>query len=311
MPPTTLAAAPFDRFRSPVVAPHRWQLAHFRSGTNEPTEIEATFNVGLDVGVAVQELREGALRTLEGWGKLSHRHVFVDSGAFSEGKFVGGQYQVSQPIGHEEWLRRLELYDRIAQAFGPRAWLVAPDRIGSQTKTFERQRLYRAEVLSILERSGAQLIVPLQRGPWTMLACARKSFELYGRYRNIVWGIPLRKGATNMRDLGAFCAELARDRTLPWRFHLLGLAPPFSKGYLLKHPVKSNPSPLYLDVRQTIATWLGDDAPITSDSLRLGALVGGDRPITRYQRAGLSRGEAIRRAYEEEMAAILDWERSG
>lgn len=128
MPPTTLAAAPFDRFRSPVVAPHRWQLAHFRSGTNEPTEIEATFNVGLDVGVAVQELREGALRTLEGWGKLSHRHVFVDSGAFSEGKFVGGQYQVSQPIGHEEWLRRLELYDRIAQAFGPRAWLVAPDR---------------------------------------------------------------------------------------------------------------------------------------------------------------------------------------
>jgi hypothetical protein len=306
-----LAAAPFDRFRSPVVAPHRWQIAHFRLGTNEPTEIEATFNVGLDVGVAVQELREGALRTLEGWGKLSHRHVFVDSGAFSEGSFQGGQYVVSRPIGHEEWLRRLGLYDRIAQAFGERAWLVAPDRIGSQSRTFERQRLYQSEVLGILSRSGAQLIVPLQRGPWTMLACARRSFELYGRYRNVVWGIPLRKGATSMRDLGAFCQALALDRTLPHRFHLLGLAPPFSRQYLTKHPVASNPSPLYLDVRQTIATHLGDETPITSDSLRLGALVGGDRPITRYQREGLTRGEAIRRAYEAEMAAILEWERAG
>jgi hypothetical protein len=45
-----------------------------------------------------------------------------------------------EPISHAEWLRRLSIYQRLADALGNKAMIVAPDQVGNQEETLLRLR---------------------------------------------------------------------------------------------------------------------------------------------------------------------------
>jgi hypothetical protein len=234
---------------------------------------------------------------LERAAVLSRGAVFVDSGAFSE-------FVKQEEIEPDEWRRRLAVYARLARAFGPRAFLVAPDKVADQDATVARIGLYRPEVMAILKHKPV-LIVALQGGQRDLIDLARLVFAIYDGYAGISWGIPLRKGATSLRDIGQLAKGLLEHPELPRRFHMLGLSPPFQKKQLFSG---MHGATVYFDVRAALARHLGDDLPITSDAVRLAALTGSTRPITALQRQGYSRTEAIRLAYEREMAEIRAWQ---
>ncbi len=191
--------------------------ANFASGTNQAGQIRAFGDLGLDVGAAVPELREPALRapeSLAGKGVA----VFVDSGAFSEVKFGADGPRVVKPLGPDHWERVFRIYERLAAVLGSQLWVVAPDKVGYQRGTLRRLRRYRERVVGLLD-SGANVLVALQKGATTQATFAAQVDLVLGR-RNWVAAVPARKGATSPTEI----AELLDARPLP-HLHLLGRGP--------------------------------------------------------------------------------------
>lgn len=246
---------------------------HFASGVNHPGEVRgiALSGSGLHVGITFGEIRTGLLEEMERFaGPLFE--VFVDSGAFSEVAFNPelGRLVVTKPITHEGWLERFELYAQIGFVHGKRARVVAPDCVGDQDETLRRLTRYAPNVAAVA-MTGAQIIVPVQKGALPMSEMYQRSCEILGLRVAPIAGVPMKKDATSIADLRELVASL------PWygaRIHLLGLGPQ-SKGYAAA-------------IRAIKA--LRPNADITTDSVTIRRLVGrtngpkgGPRPITRYQ----------------------------
>jgi len=118
--------------RPDIAWPHEQKHRHFASGVNHPGEVEGIFASGRWVGIAAQKCPRALREALEDFGHRPSR-LFVDSGAFSEVKFGADGPRVVRPISDAKWLERFETYQWAAAAFGPRAYLVAPDQVGNQT----------------------------------------------------------------------------------------------------------------------------------------------------------------------------------
>lgn len=140
---------------------------HFCSGVNAPGEVEGLAGHSW-VGIAASEIRPGLLEALEA-NRIGVRALFVDSGAFSEVEFGANGPQVVDEIDHADWLIRFGVYDRMALAFGPRAYVVAPDRVGDQAVTLERLERYAGRCRRLVSYR-AKLIVPVQKGAMPMAA---------------------------------------------------------------------------------------------------------------------------------------------
>lgn len=182
----------------------------------------------------------------------SDSKVFVDSGAFGEVRFdpSTGKLVDHRPLTHADWLERLAAYDRIAAALGPRAFLVAPDKVGDQEETLCRLRRY-ADRLRSLRSTGANIIVPIQRGALDGATFDRACTEILG-FGDYVRGIPSKKAAASVSEIAALSRSLPSDA----RVHLLGLGPFGDR---------------YDDVIEAI----GRPAELVScDSVRIKALVG-------------------------------------
>ncbi len=190
---------------------------YFASGSNNPAEIRGLAQVGQDVGVAAQEISDAAEEELKGLAGTDIQ-VFVDSGAFSEVEFGPGGPRVVEEITHDEWLDRLGLYERLADALGDQAWLVAPDQIGNQDVTLERLARYR-ENLERLSAKGARILVPIQKGRLSQADFAGEVDAVLGKKVRWLPALPCKKAATTAAELEAFLA--ARPRTK--HVHLLGL----------------------------------------------------------------------------------------
>lgn len=185
---------------------------YFASGSNRPADIRGFAAIGHAIGVAAPELSENALRELERVAVP----VFVDSGAFSEVTFGPAGVTVVAPITDSDWRERLALYRRLAVALGPRAHLVAPDRIGDQEETLARLTRYAPE-LRELRALGARILVPVQKGTRTQAAFVRDVERVLG-FDDFVHAIPSKKKATTVAELRAYLAEVR-----PSRIHFLGL----------------------------------------------------------------------------------------
>lgn len=187
----------------------------FASGSNHPGEIRGFAAVGQPVGVAAPECRsacEQALLSLAGAGVP----VFVDSGAFSEVVFGPRGPRVVRPISHDEWLERLALYQRLADALGDSLYAVAPDMVGSQERTLERLQSYGNQIRKIHD-AGAHILVPFQRGPMSLHEFDQRVQKILG-FSDYVVAFPMKKGATEPESIAGF---LAYRR--PHQIHLLGL----------------------------------------------------------------------------------------
>lgn len=194
-------------------------FASFASGSNRPGQILAFADLGLDVGVAVPELNETALRFLESArvGR-SRSKVFVDSGAFSEVEFGPGGPRVVKPLSAEDFDRILGVYERLAPALGSRLYVVAPDMVGHQAETLERLARHRDRVVGLLD-AGVNVLVAMQRGELSQAAFAAEVDRVLGR-SNYLPALPAAKAATSPAELEAFLAERR-----PEAVHLLGLGP--------------------------------------------------------------------------------------
>lgn len=166
------------------------------------------------------ELQRGAAR------------VFVDSGAFSEvalNKPSKGKLPFShqrpfswvavRPIDHAEWTRRLDAMTEIAETLGERAYLVAPDRVGSQAKTLRRLQRY-AHIVRRWRKAGARPIVALQKGRLSQLEFDRECTRILG-FSDYVRGIPSNKAAATPEEIG----ELVQALPAGTAIHLLGIGP--------------------------------------------------------------------------------------
>lgn len=147
--------------------------------------------------------------------------VFVDSGAFGEVAWDPATERMIdvRPIDDAQWQERLDAYRSIAGALGPRAWLVAPDKVGDQDETLRRLRRYAGRVRG-LRALGARIIVPLQRGRLSGADFDRACAEALG-FDDYVRGIPAKKAAATVDEIG----ELSRALPAGARVHLLGLGP--------------------------------------------------------------------------------------
>jgi hypothetical protein len=190
--------------------------AYFASGSNRPGEIAALGKIGADIGVAAPELSEAAIVELE---KLAGSDVlvFIDSGAFSEVRFTDAGVEVVKPITDAEWVKRLELYKRLARTLGPSLYCVAPDQVGNQTVTLERLRRYRADLFELREL-GARVLVPIQKGKLSQHWFAIKVSQILGT-EGWLPAIPCKKAATSPAELREFL-----ETSGPYNhIHLLGL----------------------------------------------------------------------------------------
>lgn len=275
--------------------PHLDDFRYFVSGTNHAGEIQALLAHGCNVGFAADEVVKGGernpaelallgaqgLRVFDNELRAAPLRVFGDTGAFGEVKFEPSGPYIAKLIKHDEWVRRLDLFLRLGWALGRQFYAVAPDCVAHQRETLARMEKYQRYV-QVLDSMDCNIIVPVQKGPdYTMtqffeLACATLRLPP----RRAIAGIPLKKDATSLTDLAAFCADLPRER--PPRIHLLGIGP--KSGAKYSAAVK------------TIATH-APDAEVYSDSVRIMALVGRTngkggkpRPLTAARDYWLARG---------------------
>lgn len=185
------------------------------------------------------------LQALAGSGS----QVFVDSGAFSEVSFAGGERKVVRPIDHAEWERRLAKMTQIAEALGSKAYLVAPDAVGDQQETLERLQRY-AHVVRRWRDVGANVIVPIQKGPLPQAQFDRECAAILG-FSDYVRGIPSKKAAATTAEI----VELVASLPVGSRVHLLGLGPS---------------SPRYAEIMGA----LPEGRPVFCDSVGIKRLVG-------------------------------------
>jgi len=266
------------------------QARHFCSGVNAPGEVEGLAGHSW-VGIAASEIRPGLLEALEA-NRRSVRALFVDSGAFSEVEFGANGPQVVEEIDHADWLIRFGVYDRMARAFGPRAYVVAPDRVGDQAVTLERLERYAGRCRRLVSYR-AKLIVPVQKGALSMAAFWRAAVDvldlpLHDRAGDFVLpiaGVPMKKDATSIAELRELAAALPQG----WPIHLLGIGPESKRYAAALEAIRSvNPT-----------------ATVTTDSNSIRRLVGrtngrggGARALTAAQdraRAAGAAGQELKR----------------
>ncbi len=249
---------------------------YFASGLSDPGEVRGVTLAGYHVSISCSELRPRLLEEVEACVREHSVRVFVDSGAFSEVAVVDGALVTVRPLTAADWEKRLCTYERLARSCGRNAYLVAPDKVGDQLETLARleESAPRLRALRMLHGDawfGPQLIVPVQRGALSMAEFATRACVAVGLAEaEVVWGIPMKKNATSLRELTLFARTCPREAA----FHLLGMGPasPRFEGAMLSILAEC------------------PEARITSDAVRVTALVGrGDngavRPLTAAQDA--------------------------
>ena len=233
----------------PVLPP---RVTVFASGANEAREIRGFRLAGVPVGVAVSHVREAAILEL-----LNQPFpVFADSGAFSEVAIDVQGVHVVAPISHDEWLRRLAIYRRLACRLGGRLSVVAPDRVADQAVTLDRLTRYRPQMEEIAGL-GSEIMIPVQNGQLSPAEFYRQAVEASGL--SLVPAMPMKKAATAFDGVLAFVREIQ-----PRRIHLLGI------GYETRR------------ARRLVELLLSADPEllVSMDSNRIRAVTGKDRKMT-------------------------------
>jgi hypothetical protein len=163
---------------------------------------------------------------------------------------------VVAPISHDEWLRRLAIYRRLASRLGSRLSVVAPDRVADQAVTLERLTRYRPQ-LEEIAGLGAEILIPVQNGELSPGEFYRQAVEASGL--SLVPAMPMKKAATGFDGVLAFVREIQ-----PRRIHLLGI------GYETRR------------ARRLVELLLSADPEllVSMDSNRIRAVTGKDRKMT-------------------------------
>lgn len=197
-------------------------VLHFASGTNQPGEIRGFAEIGKPIGASFgRPNKSGKWKrdcTPECIDELIHAMglgvpIFLDSGAYSE--FTSGG---KSPITPKQWEERLDVYEQLADAGGPLANVVAPDKVGDQTESFKRLRKHAPQIRRLINK-GATVLVPLQQGAMNLDQAHKEATKILKTDR---WtpALPFKQAATSFGDLRAYLGSVR-----PRRVHLLGMGP--------------------------------------------------------------------------------------
>ena len=204
------------------------QTDYFMSGSNKPSEIADLCDLGLNPGIAINNVSEETIRFIEDNADAIPK-LFVDSGAFGEVKFHKKSPPTwPKPISDNEWLERLDGYHRIAVAMKRRACFVLPDKVANQEGTLERLERYVEQIRDVMIYSPAA-ILPIQKGAMSMSKFWEAEMHiLWSRVLDLSWirpGIPLKKDATSIEELQRFLRDAKANFVGAGRFgwiHFLG-----------------------------------------------------------------------------------------
>jgi len=207
---------------------------YFASGTNSVLYLDLLTEDGIPVGIAMDQCRIACLEWL-----LAHANdpreirLFVDSGAYSE-------FKNRELVTKQEWKERYRQASAIALAYGPRASIVLPDKIGDQQESLKRLRdLKRSGTLSTLLKpsTGAELFLPVQKGSIKPADYFKRAAKALGvPPSRLIPAIPYKAKAYTDRQVAQFAAEIK-----PSRLHLLGIGPEKAKEGVI--PMISQASP--------------------------------------------------------------------
>jgi len=210
-----LVATGIDVQEEPWPTPAVTPTAYFLSGSNRPAEIRGLAVAGADIGVAADQLSRKAIDDLAALSG-SELLVFLDSGAFSEVRFSGGELEVVKPITADDWKKRLAIALELAESLGDQLVVVAPDRVGDQDETLDRLANYRDQVAAIASH-GSRILVAIQKGRRSQVEFAAEVDQVLA---GIDWtpALPCKKSATTPAEVREFLAGRS-----PEHVHLLGL----------------------------------------------------------------------------------------
>ncbi|NMG29568.1 hypothetical protein [Aromatoleum evansii] len=232
----------------------------FRSGASNPAEFNGYAAAGEPVGVVIGLLsgpmRERLRQHVDSEGGM----VFVDSGVYSSGE--------AKQVDFGDVMSRYR--QLVASVRTPAAlMLVMPDKPGEFATTLDLLRAHRAQIAA-LHRTGAQLIVPLQRGADSIVSGYDAVREAVGLGDAFILGLPCKRHSFDLAEI----RQLMRERQ-PARVHLLGVGADRKKLFALASAV-SMPSPATV---------------LTADSCRIRAMVGEAAPVTVATRAIRARAQ--------------------
>ena len=229
----------------------------FASGVNEAREIRGFSLARIPVGFSAGHVRGEAIAELQ----RSELPLFADSGAFSEVALSAAGLVVVHPISHHEWIKRLTLYQSLGERLGSNLSVVVPDRVADQEHTLALLARYR-EQLQALAKTGARLLIPVQRGVLTPEIFYRRALDVAGVPMSPA--LPMKKAGMSHGEVFAFLQV-----TRPAHVHLLGMG--FERA-LAKRLVR-----LLLNSFGALT--------VSLDSNRLRAVAGHSRPMTGKERS--------------------------
>jgi hypothetical protein len=236
------------------------EVTVFRSGASNPAEFNGYAAAGEPVGVVIGLLsgpmRERLRQHVDSEGGM----VFVDSGVYSSGE--------AKQVDFGDVMSRYR--QLVASVRTPAAlMLVMPDKPGEFATTLDLLRAHRVQIAA-LHGTGAQLIVPLQRGADSIVSGYDAVREAVGLGDAFILGLPCKRHSFDLAEI----RQMMRERQ-PARVHLLGVGADRKKLFALASAI-SMPSPATV---------------LTADSCRIRAMVGEAAPVTVATRAIRARAQ--------------------
>lgn len=220
----------------------------YRSGMSSKSDFIGVAGAFVPVGVVIGEVSARVMGLMVEYN-LAGGLIFVDSGAFPA-------FRRNESVDFDRVLDRYdELLARVARP--ENLALVMTDIVGDQPGTLELLGRYRARVRAFIE-SGADVLVPLQKGALTLAEAYRETVRVLGDDRFRV-ALPSNEAAVTEEELLAFLEEVR-----PGRIHLLGVARHRRFGPLVEKIRAASP-----------------ETHVSSDANHLRAIVGEGRPLTR------------------------------
>lgn len=226
----------------------------YRSGLSRARDFEVFARARVPLGVEIHEIG-AATSALIVAANREGLPVFVDNGAFAAFK-RGARVDAADVFRRYAALAaRLPRPDRVA-------WVV-PDVVGDQAATLALIARHRDDILRLIA-SGADVLVPIQKGARSLAACHDWIVACLGT-RAFRTALPSNEAAVTADEVLDFVSE-AR----PEKIHLLGIARQARLQPLLDALSRVDPA---LDV--------------STDANALRALIGRDRPLGRRIEAEL------------------------
>jgi transcriptional regulator of met regulon len=194
-----------------TLSPERFS-ANYVSGASAYFDALGLANAGRDIGVVADLIRPRLMSLLKRLLKSGH-HVFCDSGAYgARAKFESGESETPVADFPQVFAVYNELLADLPRSQRTNLALVGPDVLKDWQASMDVLQQYRSEVLHLVT-SGANVIIPVQRGPIPAGETVQRIAKILGT-KDFTLGIPSASAAMRLPDIATI-----RDVK---RLHILG-----------------------------------------------------------------------------------------